>query len=266
MKKTSRVSGFGELMKAAGAATVTAGHFIVRQIAAGCRKIDPDVPRHFLQMPLLTYTLFSSRHQRIEAGEADGYPPLVFVHGLGGGRGDFLLMAHYFRLKGRKRSYRIKFPKDQSIEEMATSLAEFIRQVTKATRQKKVDLVAHSLGGLVARAAVIEHRLETAVKTLITLGSPHQGTHPARYLYSKIIKDLRPESLYLKKLNKKRWPKRVRGVALWSRNDLFILPPESATADGMEAVEMTPFTHYSYLIDPLCWSYVDRILTESPRS
>jgi triacylglycerol esterase/lipase EstA (alpha/beta hydrolase family) len=211
-------------------------------------------------MPLLTYTLFSARHQPIEAGEPDGHPPLVFVHGLGGGRGDFLLMAHYLRLKGRKRSYRIKFPKGQSIEEMAASLAKFIREVTKATRQKKVDLVAHSLGGLVARAAVIEHRLHASVKTLVTLGSPHRGTHPARYLHSKIIKDLRPESLYLKKLNKKRWPKKVRGVTFWSRNDLFILPSEAATSDGMEAIDATPFTHYSYLIDPLCWSRVAEIL------
>jgi hypothetical protein len=114
---------------------------VVRQIVAGYRKIDPDVPRHLVQMPLLTYTLFSSRHQRIEPGENDGHPPLIFVHGLGGGRGDFLLMAYYLRLKGRKRHYRIKFPKGQSIEEMAASLAQFIREVTKVTQQKKVDLV-----------------------------------------------------------------------------------------------------------------------------
>lgn len=237
-----------------------AGRFVAQKSVAAYRKIDPDVPRHIIQMPLLTYTLFARGHEKITAGTPDGHPPLIFVHGLGGGRGDFLLMAQYLRLKGRKRHYRIKFKKGQSIHQMAGALARFVREVTKATKQKKVELVAHSLGGLVARAAVIDHGIQKSVKTLITLGSPHRGTHPARYLHSKIIKDLRPESPYLKKLNKKRWPKKVRGVAFWSRSDLFILPSESGVGDGMESVEMTPFTHYSYLIDPLSWKRVAEIL------
>lgn len=247
-------------MNSAGSALAVAGRFIAEKSVAAYRKIDPDVPRHLVQIPLLTYTLFSRGHEKIKPGEPDGHPPLIFVHGLGGGRGDFLLMAQYLRLKGRKRHYKIKFQKGQSIHQMAGALARFVREVTKVTKQKKVDLVAHSLGGLVARAAVIEHGMQMSVKTLITLGSPHRGTHPARYLHSKIIKDLRPESAYLKGLNKKRWPKRVKGFAFWSRNDLFILPPESGIGDGMKAVEMTPFTHYSYLIDPLCWSRVAEIL------
>lgn len=236
------------------------GRFVARQIVAGYRKIDPDVPRHLVQIPLLTYTLFSSRHHRIDSGLPDGHSPLIFVHGLGGNRGDFLLMALYLRLKGRIRSYRIKFPGGQSIDQMASSLAQFIRDVKMATGQKKVEIVAHSLGGLVARAAVVQHRLQGSVKTLITLGSPHQGTHPARYLRSKVVSDLRPESPFLKKLNRKRWPKGVRGVTFWSRNDLFVLPAESATMEGMEPVDMTPFTHYSYLIDPLSWRRVAGIL------
>lgn len=258
--KAPRATGFWD---SAGRAAAGAGRFVGRQIVNGYRKIDPDVPRHLVQIPLLTYTLFASRHQRIDPGTDDGHPPLVFVHGLGGGRGDFLLMAQYLRWKGRKRSYRIKFQKGQSIHEMAASLALFIREVTKATGHKKVEIVAHSLGGLVARAAVTEHGVAASVKTLITLGSPHLGTHPARYLHSKIITELRPGSPYLKKLNKKRWPKKVRGVAFWSLNDLFILPSESGIGEGMESVEMTPFTHYSYLIDPLSWSRVAKILIPS---
>jgi triacylglycerol esterase/lipase EstA (alpha/beta hydrolase family) len=269
MRKTpSKGPSGADFLSATGRAAASVGRFVARTAVAGYRqakagyhKIDPDVPRHLVQLPLLSYSLFSSRRQRIDPGTPDGHPPLIFVHGLGGGRGDFLLMAQYLRLKGRKRSYRIKFQKGQTIDGMAAALARFVRDVTKATRQKKVEIVAHSLGGLVARAALVDHGLETSVRTLVTLGSPHQGTHPARYLHSKIIKDLRPESLYLRRLNRKRWPKKVRGVAFWSRSDLFILPPESATVEGMENRDATPFTHYSYLIDPLCWSQIAEILT-----
>lgn len=259
--RKSRRSKDGGFWASAGRVAVSAGRFVARQTAAGYRKIDPDVPRHLIQIPLLSYTLFSSNHQEIKPGKADGYPPLIFVHGLGGGRGDFLLMSRYLRFKGRERSYRIKFQKGQSIDQMAASLARFVRDVKKATRQRRVEIVAHSLGGLVARAALMEHGLRESVKTLITLGTPHHGTHPARYIHSKNIRDLRPGSRLLQKLNRKRWPKRVRGVTFWSRNDLFVLPPESATVKGMEAIDATPFTHYSYLIDPRSWARVAQILT-----
>lgn len=256
-----RKSKVGVFFGAAGKATATAGRFVARQVIAGYRKIDPDVPRHLVQIPLLGYTLFSSRRQRIDPGKPDGHPPLIFVHGLGGNRGDFLLMSRYLWLKGRKRSYRIKFKKGRSIAQMALSLARFIRQVKKVTRQRKVEIVAHSLGGVVARAAVVEHGLRKSVKTLITLGAPHHGTHPARYVHSKVFRDLRPGSRFLTKLNGRKWPTGVRGVTFWSRNDLFVLPPESAIVKGMEPVDATPFTHYSYLIDPLSWAQVARILT-----
>jgi pimeloyl-ACP methyl ester carboxylesterase len=248
------------LLNATGRVAAAAGRFVARQVAAGYRKVDPDVPRHLAQIPLLTYTFFSSRRQIVRAGKPDGHPPLIFVHGLGGGRGDFLLMAQYLRLRGRRRSYRIQFKKAQTIDRMASSLARFVRQVSRVTGQKKVEMVAHSLGGLIARAAVLDHGLASSVKTLVTLGSPHRGTHPARYLHSKVIKDLRPDSPYLKKLGRKRWPGSVRGVAFWSRSDLFILPPESGVAEGMEAFDATPFTHYSYLIDPRSWAKVARVL------
>jgi hypothetical protein len=52
------------------------------------------------------------------------------------------------------------------------------------------------------------------------------------------------------------WPEEVHGVSFWSRSDMVVLPPESAALDGTEAVEVTPFSHYSYLIDPRSWALV----------
>jgi len=260
MARKSKSSQWRRFFRQTGRATASAGRFVAKHVAAGYQKIDPDVPRHIIQMPLLSYTFLSLGNDKIRPGKPDGYPPLIFVHGLGGGRGDFLLMANFLWFKGRKRSYRIKFQKGQSIEQMAASLARFIRDVKKSTKESKVEVVAHSLGGLVARCAVVEHGLQSSVKTLITMGAPHHGTHPARYIHTKVIRDIRPNSPLLQKLNRKRWPKAVRGVTFWSRNDLFILPPESATMKGMEPVDATPFTHYSYLIDPRSWRNVAQVL------
>ncbi len=246
---------------AVGRSFAKAGVAVGRQAARWYRNVDPDVKRHLIQTPFLTYSLFSSRKVTIAAQEPDGHRPLLFVHGLGGSRGDFLLMSSYFWLKGRSRTYRIHFRRGQSVDQMARSLACFVRTVKIKTGEKQIDIVAHSLGGLVARMAVTEHGLAASVNTLITLGSPHLGTHAARLLNTATLRELRPDSDLMKRLSRKRWPARVRGVTFWSRSDLMILPPESAALQGTTAIEMPRFTHYSYLIDPKSWRAVYETLT-----
>lgn len=254
------MANFQELMNKFSKLMLKAGKTVGRKVADTYRKIDPDVMRHLSQTPLLAYSLFVSRREKIDPGKPDGYLPLIFVHGLGGSRGDFLLMSWYLWLAGRKRSYKIHFQKGQSIDDMAAALAMFIRDVKKATGEKQVEIIAHSLGGIIARLAISKHRLASSVKTLITLGTPHYGTYSARYANTKITRDLRPNSDLIKRLNKKPWPKSIRGVSFWSRNDLLVVPAESAAMEGAEQIDVTPFTHFSYLIDPKSWAAVEKAL------
>jgi len=247
---------FKEYLKSIGRAAIKGGKLAGSKVADGYGKIDPDVMRHLAQVPLLSYSLLVSGQEEIAPGKPDGFAPIVFVHGLGGNRGNFLLMAWYLRLHGRKRSYRIHFKGGQSLHEMANTLARFVRSVKKATGEKQVEIVAHSLGGIVARLAITEHRIARSVKTLITLGTPHHGTYPARYASTNATLDMRPDSELIKALNEKTMPSSVRVVTFFSRNDLFVLPWNSAVVEGAEQVDMTPFTHYSYLIDPGSWAAV----------
>lgn len=250
-----------DVMSKVGKGAIDTGHFLGRKIAEGYNAVDPDVMRHFVQIPLLSYTLFVSRHETISAGKPDGYPPLIFVHGLGGNRGNFLLMEMYLRALGRKRNYKINFDGGQSMEQMAAALADFIKDVMKATGEESVDMVAHSMGGLVARLAVVDYDLADSINTFISLGTPHRGTCAARYANTEHTRAMRPDSEIIKRINSKPWPESIRTVTLWSKNDLLVVPAEAALIDGAEHVEMSPFTHYSYLIDPRCWAAVGKALT-----
>lgn len=244
----------------AASSVAAGGTFLGRKARDLYLAVDPDVGRHLAQVPLLTVTLLSARDDPIEPGTPDGHPPLVFVHGLGGSRGDFVPMSWFLWIAGRKRTYRIRFAAGQTLDEMAQALARFIRRVCKVTGEPQVDLVAHSLGGVVARVAVTEHRLGRAVRTLVTLGTPHHGTWSARFASTAKTRDLRPDSPRILAINAKPWPRRIRVVNAWSRNDLVILPPESAWTKGAEVVDLSPFTHYSYLLDPAGWERVRKIL------
>jgi pimeloyl-ACP methyl ester carboxylesterase len=233
---------------------------VARQARDLYGRLDPDVPRHLVQVPLLTLTLFSAREDPLAPGVPDGHPPLIFVHGLGGSRGDFVPMSWYLWLHGRRRSYRIRFAPGQDLDEMARALARFVRRVRKVTGESKVDIVAHSLGGVVARVAVTEHRLGQAVGTLVTLGSPHHGTWSARYAWTPKTRDLRPDSPRMTRANARPWPPGIRVVTAWSRNDVVILPHESALAEGAQALDASPFTHYSSRLDPAGWDLVRKVL------
>lgn len=238
----------------------SAGLAVGRAVRSAYLAVDPDVRRHAAQMPLLTVTLLAPRRAAIDPGVADGHPPLVFVHGLGGGRGDFLLMATYLWLHGRKRRYAIEFQAGRSIEDKAAALAAFLREVVEATGEPAVDVVAHSLGGVIVRLALVEHDVAPLVRSAIMLGSPHRGTYPARYASTRTTLDLRPDSPLVQRLSGARWPSGVRGVSFWSKNDIVVLPPESAALEGTTQIEVTPFTHLSYLVDPRSWALVRKEL------
>ena len=244
-----------------GRATAKAGVFIGKKAAAAFRAVDYDVWRHAAHVPLLAWSLFVPRRDKMQPGIPDGRQPLVFVHGLGGNRGNFLPLELYLNHLGRRRTYKTHFPLGSSIDDMARNLADFVGEVKKVTGEPRVDLVAHSLGGLTARLAIADYGLHDSVGTLITMGTPHHGTYPARFANTPATLDLRPDSDLIRRLNASPLPAGMKAVTFWSRNDLFVLPSDSANLPGAEQVELTPFTHYSYLIDPRCWAAAARFLT-----
>ena len=247
-------------LAATGRGIAVGGKWVGAKAAEAYRAVDPDVQRHLVQVPLLAYTLFGKRDAEVEPVDSDGHPPLVFVHGYGGNRGNFLPMSWLFWLAGRKRSYRIGFGPDRSIEEQAVDLEAFVEKICRVNDEPRVDLVAHSLGGVVARIAMQEGGLAERVRTFVSLAAPHHGTYPARYGNTEVLKRLRPDSELIGRLDAGRIPDQVRVVCMWSRNDLFVLPSESALLDGATHVDLTPFTHYSYLIAPRCFEAVRRAL------
>lgn len=72
-------------------------------------------------------------------------------------------------------------PKPYRIEDAAKGLADFIGLVLAKTKNaRRVNLVAHSMGGLICRSALQRYlpKPETVVSKLFTIGTPHGGIDP----------------------------------------------------------------------------------------
>lgn len=66
-----------------------------------------------------------------------------------------------------------------SLAQNAAILAGYIDKVRGAVGAEKVDIIAHSMGGLIARNYISAHGAQHGVAQLLTLGTPMAGTHCA---------------------------------------------------------------------------------------
>jgi triacylglycerol esterase/lipase EstA (alpha/beta hydrolase family) len=247
----------------AGRATASAAQLAGRAVADQWRAIDPDVRQQVVELPLIGLTMLTTRHAPVEALPDDGHRPVVFVHGLGGARGNFLPMRSYFRVMGRGRTYAVGFEGGVPVEALAARLADYLRAVIAANglgEGRVLDVVAHSMGGVVTRLALEDPSLAERVATVVTLGTPHHGTWAARYAGSDPAVQLRPDAPAVGRL-RAQWEGRAtrplpRLVCVWSRADVLMLPAESARVEGAEGVELEGFSHSAFLLRPRAWQRV----------
>ncbi len=72
-----------------------------------------------------------------------------------------------------------------SVEECGKELAQRIREIVEQTGCEKVNIIAHSKGGLDSRAAIARYGVEDMVASLTTINTPHRGCEFADYLLGK---------------------------------------------------------------------------------
>jgi pimeloyl-ACP methyl ester carboxylesterase len=126
--------------------------------------------------------------------------PVVLVHGWGLNRASLAMLAARLRKDGRD-AYTINYPSlVADTDSKARAVAEQLRRIIAESGAERVDVVAHSLGGVLTRAAVRWHGADAIIGNVVTLGSPHRGTALAILLRSFGLVQLRPESRFLSRL------------------------------------------------------------------
>ena len=109
--------------------------------------------------------------------------PVVLVHGLfgfdrigvPGARFDYFRgIAKHLESLGC-RAHAVRLPASASVPDRARELVAAI-DALPAEYQDRIDLIAHSLGGLDARYALTHLGLARRVRALVTVGTPHRGT------------------------------------------------------------------------------------------
>jgi hypothetical protein len=92
------------------------------------------------------------------------------------------------------------------------------------------------MGGIVARYYVQRLGGDARVHTLVTLGSPHQGTRAARLLPAGVCRQMGPNSDLMTELAEPAPQCRTRFLAFWSDLDALISPKRAARIDHPDLV------------------------------
>ncbi len=158
--------------------------------------------------------------------------PILLVHGLIDNRSIFTLLRRALRRRGFGRVLTLNYsPFTQDVRAAAAQLERLVETTCEETGYERVHVVGHSLGGVIARYYVQRMGGDARVHTLCTLGSPHAGTHAARLLPQRLVRQLRPGSELLQELAAPAPACRTRFVAFWSDLDQMIVPKRSARID-----------------------------------
>lgn len=159
-----------------------------------------------------------------------GERPVILCHGYMHNRSAFLFMGHRLKQAGRNNIVAINFGSfSEEVPRFAERLSEAINLALVHSGCDKVDLVGHSMGGLVVRYYVEKLGGAASVNAAVTIGAPHRGTKMAALGIFKSSRQFRLDSDLISGFEESSAGSAVAAMtAIWSDFDSIILPCENA--------------------------------------
>ncbi len=145
----------------------------------------------------------------------------------------------------------------------AEELARAARVLLERTGAERLDVVAHSMGGLATRVW-LRNGGAAVVRRVVFAASPHHGTWSAWLAWwGEGGEEMRPGSPFLAWLAEEPGlPEGVEGLTVRTLLETHVLPPESALLPGVPDVEVCCPTHMALLRDLEAFRIIRRFLED----
>ena len=134
-----------------------------------------------------------SNQERVKDKICDTRYPILMVHGVF--FRDFRYFNYWGRIPGelKKNGARIYYGNHQSaaaVKDSGEELRRRILEILEETGAGKVNIIAHSKGGLDSRYVISKLGMAPFVASLTTINTPHRGCEFADYLQSRGLGDV----------------------------------------------------------------------------
>lgn len=191
-------------------------------------------------------------------GRGTGGVPVVFVHGYMQNRVDFVWIARRLRKEPVGPMFGFNYPWMLDLAACTRRLGRFVERVCRETGAERVDLVCHSMGGVLATELTRDagHR----VRRCVTIASPHAGITWRGPLLGSGVVELRRGSAYLEAAALR--PVAVPTLSVHSTHDNVVHPPMSSTLAhrGGEDLVVAGRGHFAILFAPATCDAVAQFL------
>jgi triacylglycerol lipase len=145
----------------------------------------------------------------------------------------------------------------------AREIAEAALTLKARTGAARIDIVAHSMGGLATRYYLLNGG-DAHVRRVVFLATPHRGTMSAHFAWGEGAREMEPKSTFLLGLLRAHpVPPGVRAITIRTPVDLHVVPVESAMLPGIPNLEVCCPTHAGLLDDDETFELIARFLKDT---
>jgi len=168
---------------------------------------------------------------------------IIFVDGFYSfGMGSYLFLKVLLKSNFQMIPFKYDYRGYEKIEDTAKKLNNFINNLG-LKKKEKVSIIAFSMGGLIS-TYYIKFLDSKKVNKLVSIFSPFHGTFWANIFFKNrpAVKEMRPNSKFLTKLNKKDLKRSIKHLNIYSPED-FVVPGNSGKYLKSDSVRVFFFMH-----------------------
>jgi len=190
--------------------------------------------------------------------------PVLLVHGYGCNGGFWAALRALLQRERISHDTVDLEPLTAPLDDYVAQLDCAVQRLLAATGAPRIVIVAHSMGGLVARAWLRRHGARHVAR-IVTVGTPHHGTALASIGIGANARQMRQDSAWLAGLAQDDAAWRPLITSVWSWHDNIVAPQTSCRLPDARNIAFSGIGHVALGSDPrvLC-CILDEILAAGP--
>jgi triacylglycerol esterase/lipase EstA (alpha/beta hydrolase family) len=201
------------------------------------------------------------RRKRLFHTIDESHPPVLMLHGFMGTRGSMYILERRLNSDGIcVFSFNLGMINTRDIRQSAFLIHRKIESILAQTPVKKIDIVGHSMGGLIGLYYIKKLGGHEKVRKLIMMGTPMGGTWSALLgvatigLVSRSSWQILPRSNFLTELSEGPLPRTVDYYTIAAQRD-WVCPPDSTWLAGATRLTV-PLGHSSLVVSEDVYRHV----------
>lgn len=176
-----------------------------------------------------------------------GPRPVIVLHGYAMNRANFVPLAYRLARAGIGPILGFEYWTLGRTAAAARQLGWFVDEIRERTGSPTVDLIGHSMGGVVSRYYVQLAGGDGIVNHLVTLGSPHHGTDVSAIGIGHANRELFVGSKLLSRIDAAPPPSSTKLTVITSKADALVPGARQKPVAGAELLELPDLGHVALL-------------------